>query len=294
MKRLRLCLLVVGVLILGVVCSDFVAAQGGSWVTATRRAGIVESCLSNSQTWLRVTSSRRLGLNDSIKTATDGACSLRLADNSLLAMGPNTQTRVREFAFGGSRRNVNVQVDYGKLRTQTSKFRGRSSDFQISTPNAVMAAQGTDFLVDVNNPDTANPSQATTIVTVFSGSISLQDNSGRTVNVPEGHVGVVAADNRPQLDPPNAPSYADIVTETQSIPGIGEMTTGHQEISPISADGGTVGNHFGPETIGNTPATTDSGTPADPALPIAIPPTDVPTHPTGTVVIPVHPYPVHP
>jgi len=74
-------------------------AQGGSWITVMRRQGVVESRLASSKTWMRVLTNRRLGTQDWAQTQSDGVAHLRLADNSLMAMGPATRVQMERFVL---------------------------------------------------------------------------------------------------------------------------------------------------------------------------------------------------
>jgi len=104
-------------------------AQGGSWMTVVRKQGVVESRLAGSQTWLRVLTNRRLGAQDWARTLDDGVAHLRLADNSLVAVGPSTQIQMERFTLDSRNRDAALTVGNGSVRAQVSGFRGRQSRF---------------------------------------------------------------------------------------------------------------------------------------------------------------------
>ena len=144
-------------------------AAGKSWVLVTRKAGTVESKLANSQSWLRIPNSRRLGLDDSVRTKESGKAVLTLADNSIIAVNPNTTVVMRKFVLNSRQRHAETHIEQGSLRTQVSKFKGQDNRYQITSPNAVMAAQGTDFSVKV----IGEGQNVKTYLRVYSGSVAV-------------------------------------------------------------------------------------------------------------------------
>lgn len=169
-------------LALAVFCAiPTLAATPSSWVLVTRQKGTVESNLHDSQNWLRITKTRRLGSADKLRTAADGAAQLRLNDNSLLAMGPNTQATMDQFLLTGLRRNVSVKLDKGSVRTKVAKYNGRRNKFHIVTPNSTMAAQGTEFLTTVDWLDIGVDGRPKTIscrLEVLSGTVTVMSRAG--------------------------------------------------------------------------------------------------------------------
>ncbi|MDO5295448.1 MAG: FecR family protein [bacterium] len=163
-------------------------AAGKSWVIAARKAGIVESKLAQSQSWLRIPNSRRLGLDDSIRTNEKGKATLTLADSSLIAINPNTTVVMRKFVLNSRQRHVETDIECGHLRTQVSKFRGQDNRYQITSPNAVMAAQGTDFSARVIGVE----KNVKTIICVYSGSVSVKNRrTDEVLIVTAGHGAII-------------------------------------------------------------------------------------------------------
>ena len=242
--------------------------QGGSWITVMRRQGVVESRLASSNTWMRVLTNRRLGTQDWAQTQSDGVAHLRLADNSLMAMGPATRVQMQRFVLDSRRRDAAVTLPAGSLRTQVSGFRGRDSRFEVSTPNAVLAAQGTDFLVTVLNPDELSSEdgwvqaqgggQVVTRLAVFHGTVLMTGQRGRSITVHAGGTAELVGEGLPQASPP-AFSFEQAGVFVRREPGLDlpdPMRSGNPHLAPFDpGTRGTVFNNFG---SGQTGLTADS------------------------------------
>lgn len=268
-------------------------AQGGSWVTVVRKQGTVESRLASSDTWLRIVTNRRLGSSDWARTSSDGAAQLRLADNSLVAMGPSTQVQLERFTLGGRERDTSFAVRNGAVRAQVSRFGGQRSRFQVSTPNAVLAAQGTDFLVTVLNPDqTASEDgwvqaqgggQVLTRLAVFSGIVTMTNNLGRTLVVHPGGTAEIMGDGPPEPNP-SGWSFDQANGFLESEPGFGDF--GPQGQAPfVPFQGGTVWENFGSNDTGLTAETRETSTGQDGAPVLVNPQSET----TGTLIIDLQP-----
>ncbi len=274
-------------------------AQGGSWVVVSRQAGTVESRLKTSSTWLRISNNRRLGTEDSVRTAADGAARLRLADNSIMAMGPNTSVVLKEFTLNSMRRDVNVNLNNGKVRSQVAKHRGRESRFQITSPNAVMAAQGTDYSVMVDNGGENltedDLEKVVTKVSVFSGRVAVTNKlSGSTIIINAGQTGIVTGKDKPQQDPPSF-TYPQSEQEVGETDGLNSLLSGGASNlqTPLTSDGrGTTGNtglgtSTGMGASTKNPSGEENAGEAD--VPIQVTPgAEMPT--TGNVIIDLTPF----
>lgn len=233
-------------------------AQGGSWITVMRKQGEVESRLAGSQTWLRVLTNRRLGAQDWARTLDNGVAHLRLADNSLVAVGPSTQVQMERFTLDSRSRDAALKINNGSLRAQVSRFRGRQSRFEVTTPNAVLAAQGTDFLVTVINPEemasedgwvqAQGGRQTLTRLAVFNGTVSMTNRDGVTRTLHAGDTGQVQGDGLPESNPPNFSSER-ARGFTQDTPGLDLPDYGEgpgSQFAPFdSGTRGTLFNNFG-------------------------------------------------
>ena len=173
-----------------------VLAASKTWVQVTRKAGLVESKLASSQNWLRIPNNRRLGVDDSVRTNEEGKAHLKLADNSVVALNPSTSIVLREFVLTANQRSVSIDLEKGQLRTQVSQFNGSNNRYQIKSPNAVMAAQGTDFSVTFINDNSA----PRTILRVHNGTVHIQNlMAAQFITVNAGQAAVVTTNQAPQL-----------------------------------------------------------------------------------------------
>lgn len=279
-------------------------AQGGSWITVVRKQGEVESRLAGSQTWLRVLTNRRLGAQDWARTLDNGVAHLRLADNSLVAVGPSTQVQMERFTLDSRSRDAALKVGNGSVRAQVSGFRGRQSRFEVTTPNAVLAAQGTDFLVTVVNPDemasedgwvqAQGGGRVLTRLAVFDGTVWLTNGAGRTLLVRPGGTAQVLGDGLPEADVPDF-SFEEAGAFVRRHPGLNLPRHGEGPTFRFAPfDPGTRGtffNHFG---VGRTGLIADSKSTStgqgddDPTggVPILITPR---SESTGTLILDVQP-----
>ncbi|MBQ7567551.1 FecR domain-containing protein [bacterium] len=279
LTRLSACLLAALFL-----CALPAFTSGKSWVTVTRKAGTVESKLANSQSWLRIPNSRRLGLNDSVRTDASGKAHLKLADNSIIALASNTTVVMREFVLNAHQRNVNVELQQGNLRTQVSKFRGKDNRYQITSPNAVMAAQGTDYSVKVTGEGDA----VKTHTRVHSGSVMMLNLlTNENVLVPAGYEAIVEANAVTQATPITETGVegasVDEANDTIELPAGGD-----EKLQAVPADSrGELGSQAEPvglTSIGSSGDNTNQATP--------IVPGDTPSSgsSTGSVVIDLTPF----
>ncbi len=256
-----------GVAALAFILAIPALAQGGSWITVMRKQGVVESRLATSDTWLRVLTNRRLGTQDWAQTQSDGVAHLRMADNSLMAMGPGTRVQMQRFVLDSRQRDAAVTVQTGSARTQVSGFRGRNSRFEVSTPNAVLAAQGTDFLVTVTNPDMASEDgwvlaqgggQVVTRLAVFEGTVTMTGQRGRTITVHAGGTAELVGEGLPESSPPGF-SFDQASNFVGSEPGLdlpGPAELGSPRLAPFDPNTrGTLFNNFG---VGQTGLTADT------------------------------------
>lgn len=177
--------------LLGALCLP--AAAGPNWVVAARRQGTVHSRLSSSENWSRIMVNRRLGFGDYVRTGTDSAAQIVFPDGSLVRMGPATTVRVSEAASEMARRETRLEVEGGSVEARVSTSGGRRNRFEVSTPNAVLAAQGTHFLVDV--------AEVTKIVVVRGAVRMTSVQTGESVLLRAGSTGRAEEDGELLVNP---------------------------------------------------------------------------------------------
>lgn len=274
-------------------------ADLAGWVTVTRRAGTVESQLAGSNTWVRIATNRKLGKGATVKTLAASAAELRLADNSIMAMGANTSVSMDRFDMSRRQRDSAVTVTNGAVRSKVSRFTGGRSRFEVSTPNAVLAAQGTDFLVTVINPDETGTTgdgwvqaqggggQVITQAAVFEGVVTMQNGQGQEITLRAGDTGQVVGDGPPESNPSSFDSE-QATEQTDNDPGLRDVPDPGDALF-IPYDYSTIYEHFGSNETGLTGNTrrTSTGQPEDGfgAPPLINPQAET----TGTLIIELQP-----
>jgi hypothetical protein len=86
----------------------------------------------------------RVFRNELVRTGPEAQAELRLDDNTKLALGPDAELRLDEFAVGGGdARSIAIRVLKGTLRFLTG--RNTSEAYKIETPSATIGVRGTVF-----------------------------------------------------------------------------------------------------------------------------------------------------
>jgi hypothetical protein len=87
----------------------------------------------------------RVFRNELVRTGPDSQAELRLDDNTKLALGPDAELRLDEFAVsgGGDAKSIAVRLLKGTLRFLTG--RNSSESYKIETPSATIGVRGTVF-----------------------------------------------------------------------------------------------------------------------------------------------------
>jgi len=121
-------------------------AEAGRDALLTRQQGQVEIRRQGSETWIPVIASRYLAEGDSGQTGLAARAQIRLQfRDMLLAVGPATRFTVAELNREVGR--ARLEMGWGALRARLKGKPSKAPDnFQILTPNAVLAAQGTEWV----------------------------------------------------------------------------------------------------------------------------------------------------
>jgi hypothetical protein len=216
-------------------------AEPGKDALLTRQQGEVEIRRQGSNTWTPVIASRYLTNGDSGQTGSAARAQVQLQfRNLLLAVGPTTRFTVAELNRKAGQ--ASLELGWGALR---ARLRGKvqaSENYQVLTPNAVLAAQGTEWVTHyVTLPQDGTPPQGGdalpegwpptppghTRVAVHEGTVRVQ-------SVPTGAVQLLqprsTADIGPEgmivVNPPDFP----YPVEASAAPAIERGTTGRGEL----------------------------------------------------------------
>lgn len=140
-------------------------AQGtGPAATVRRLTGRVEIMRQQRPPWVPAVVGAQLAVGDDVRAFGASSALLALPDGSTLLVAENSRLVVTKLDFDAQNRNRNsvFHLVLGKVRAVVAQpafllVRGRQANFAITTPTAVAAARGTDFVVIYENPTTAGP-----------------------------------------------------------------------------------------------------------------------------------------
>lgn len=158
------------------------ANAGGTWKIVVRVKGKVQSRLASANKWIPVFSSRLLkDGQDRVRTLDNSVGQLRGSDDSVVNIGPGTELTITEFVPESARAKFKIENPGGSVMVKLGRFFRGERSFRVETPNSVLSAKGTEFIV-VYSPDSA---QGTTVMDVLTGEVSGLHNN-QPVSVPAG------------------------------------------------------------------------------------------------------------
>lgn len=150
---------------------------GEEWKLVVRVTGTVESQQAGASDWTGIWESRLLQDGAKARTLADSRAKIRLADQTVISVGANTQVEVANFKLTPTSRTAQINLLSGKIRVNVGKFTGKENKFQVTTPNAVLAAKGTDFYVDQEKV-TKQGIGGGTFILVFDGQVNVNTGGG--------------------------------------------------------------------------------------------------------------------
>lgn len=116
---------------------------------------------------------------DLINTSSGASAKILMADRTIIDVGPTTVFKVEEFKLGNNvkERQVDLSMQYGKIRTLVSQKLNDSGKFKVHTRSATMGVRGTEFLVmsdvdGVSKKDDASKGTQTQVV-VLEGKVAV-------------------------------------------------------------------------------------------------------------------------
>lgn len=168
------------------------------WKLVVRVKGTVESQRQNFEQWDKIWRSRMLHDGDKARTLSDSAAQIRLADQSTINVGSDTVVEISKFVFTPEKRTSKIKLIMGKIRVGVEKFLGKESNFEITTPNAVLAARGTDFFVMYELG--AQGGAGLTNLAVFEGNVAVT-SAAQTTIIAAGNTAAITAQGAIILNP---------------------------------------------------------------------------------------------
>ncbi len=169
---------------------------------------------------------------DVLETRRRTRLEVRLADASVLRLGPASRATLDTARFGKSaeERNVSAKLAVGKIWAKVAKAVGGEARFQVQTENAVAGVRGTTFRVDAAN-------DRSVVVKVYSGTVAVASGP---LPRPEHHAADPVKAERRQIAGPQQVSreqWERIVTNMMQVRVSSEGVPGEPEAFAL-ADAG--------------------------------------------------------
>lgn len=164
-------------------------------------------------------------LNDLVVTQVNARARIALDDGSVLNVGSESSMKVQKYDAGAQQ--TELELTYGKLRTQAQKIAKPDGKFEVHTPAGVAGVVGTDFYVAF---DVATSMMN---VLVFEGLVKVCNLAGQCVIVKAGQfTSVRSGDNSAPLAPAQAGLEA-LTAATRETELGGSPITGIQQAHHI-------------------------------------------------------------
>src|ERR1700704_56399 len=188
---------------------------------------------------------------DLVNTQVNARARIALDDGSLLNVGSESSMKVVKHDAGAQQ--TELELTYGKLRTQAQKIAKPDGKFEVRTPAGVAGVVGTDFFVAYDN--TTN----TMNVITFEGLVKVCNLAGVCVLVKAGQMTRVRnGDNSGPRPPQQATLDLLVATSKDTDPG---ATSGVPGAGPHLGVWGTIGIVAGAVGVGLGGGLTRGGQP---------------------------------
>ena len=159
--------------LIAAACAAFLVAAAPAPAAAPARAGSV-TFLAGDATRTAAGKAEKLSVGsavfqgDVLETQKRTRLEVKLADQSVLRLGPSSRAAVQDAVFGKSveERKVSAKLLVGKVWANVAKAVGGEQRFEVQTENAVAGVRGTTFRVDAAN-------DRSVVVKVYSGTVAV-------------------------------------------------------------------------------------------------------------------------
>ena len=217
-----------------VFLSWLVAVPAETWAqTPGQRAGEVSRVIpavniARSLKTINASAKTIVDWQDLVSTQANARARIALDDGSVLNVGSDSSMKVVKHDAGAQQ--TELELTYGKLRTQAQKIAKPDGKFEVRTPAGVAGVVGTDFFVSYDNGST------TMNVVVFEGLVKVCNLQGVCVLVKAGQMtNVRKGDNAGPTPPAQAPLDVLVAAGQDTDPGgpsglgqtAGGMSAGH-------------------------------------------------------------------
>ena len=168
---------------------------------------------------------------DVVNTQAGARARIALDDGSVLNVGSESSLRIVKHEAGGQQ--TELELTYGRLRSQASKITQPNGKFEVRTAAGVAGVVGTDFYISYEN-------NLMTVI-VYEGIVRVCNLAGVCVDVKAGQFTTVrSGDNAPPLPP--VPATPEMLLGARNGTELGGKTAGIEQA-------GQVGRHIGKGTI---------------------------------------------
>ena len=224
-----------GVLSAAVLLSWSIAIPPAGWAdpqAAGQRAGEVSRVIpavniARSGKTIPAAAKTPVNWQDLVNTQLNARARIALDDGSVLNVGSDSSIKVVKHDAGAQQ--TELELTYGKLRTQAQKIAKPDGKFEVRTPAGVAGVVGTDFFIEYAN-DSMN-------VMVFEGQVKVCNLAGVCVLAKAGQMTSVRSGNNSEPAPPQQATLNELVTASnETISGVGSNAT---------PAGASVGAHLG-------------------------------------------------
>jgi hypothetical protein len=175
------------------------AQPGSSNQVAGQINALIPAATRNSQT---AKVKEELNWNDLLKTEKTGRVRAGLKDGSILSVGSDSELRIVQHDTVSQQ--TELEMDFGKVRSQVTKVTKSGGKFEMKTPNAVIGVIGTDFYTSFEgNKTTVICYKGQVTVTPVGNAVAagVAGSTSSAITVSAGQMVVVTSDV-----PPAAPS----------------------------------------------------------------------------------------
>src|SRR5262250_2832697 len=164
---------------------------------------------------------------DLVNTQANARARIALDDGSVLNVGSDSSIKVVKHDAGAQQ--TELELTYGKLRTQAQKIAKPDGKFEVRTPAGVAGVVGTDFFMEYANNQMN--------VIVFEGQVKVCNLAGVCVLARAGQMtSVRSGDNSGPMPPQQATLDQLVASSNETIAGVG---------SNAAAAAAGVGAHIG-------------------------------------------------
>jgi hypothetical protein len=200
------------------VPSDIFAAPQSANTRAGEVARVIPAVsIARGSKTITASTKSQVDWQDLVNTQVNGRARIALDDGSVLNVGSESSMHVVKHDAGAQQ--TQLELSYGKLRSQAQKIAKPDGKFEVHTPAGVAGVVGTDFYVDYGN-DTMN-------VIVFEGLVRVCNLAGVCVEVKAGQTTSVrnsSSGSTPPLNP--AQATLDVLTQAVQSTDVGGPTSG--------------------------------------------------------------------